>query len=488
MYPPTHVTLEGNTAEPELCELCSTLDFKDLFEWGLADVEIDFGTTDELLAREECDFCRILGTLCEDGLDHLQRGDIPSSPSDGKDRQRGFDLSQEIQALFVRDPAHCLTTKPCLVLKQSYRREYFGPIVSLRTVRGEIRGNLSLEDRRHVDFDLLKRMISKCATTHEECKRDPRDDEEMILIDVDQMCLVQVKSVQYVTLSYVWGNNPIFKTNQSNFQRLQAPGALNKVSNLTRDVAAVVKGLGVRYLWIDALCIIQDDESHKRTQISRMADIYGQSCLTIVALTGTSSESTLPGVSTPRPQTLSVVHGMPFTFHLSGLTKTAHDQVYETRGWTFQERLISRRCLYFTDRQVHFECRHGCTSDHEQIFPENDRRRYATPLNPLQPLHSLDKTEKFSLTTLETFTSMVCQYTSRTLSYPSDIENAFLGIQAFMSRKLSWRFVAALPMGVLDWALLWLPRGQLKRRSWVSTNGKEVRPPSWSWLGWEGQV
>ncbi|PVH75576.1 HET-domain-containing protein, partial [Cadophora sp. DSE1049] len=177
------------------------------------------------------------------------------------------------------------------------------------------------------------------------------------------MCLVQVKSVQYITLSYVWGNKPIFKTTQSNFQSLQTPGALDKISTLTKDVASVVKGLGIQYLWIDALCIIQDDESHKRTQISRMADIYGQSCLTIVALTGTSSESPIPGVSIPRPQTLSVVRGMPFTFHLSGLTQTAHDQIYETRGWTFQERLISRRCLYFTDRQMHFECRRGCTSD-----------------------------------------------------------------------------------------------------------------------------
>ncbi|KAK0105544.1 hypothetical protein ONS95_004096 [Cadophora gregata] len=484
MYPPTNVTLKGNTDPPKLCKLCSTLDFKDLFEWGLADVEIDFGTTEVLLGRKDCDFCRIIGTLCEDGLDHLRRGDSTSE----SDSQHGFNLSDPIQVLFVRDPAHCLSTKPCLVLKQSYHREYLGPIVSLRTVRGEIRGNMSLEDRRFVDFDKLKRMINKCASTHEVCKRDLRDDTEMILIDVNQMCLVQVRNVQYITLSYVWGNKPIFKTTTSNFSSLQIPGALDTVSTLTRDVAAVVRGLSIQYLWIDALCIIQDDESHKRTQISRMADIYGLSCLTVVALTGTSSDSPLPGVSTPRPQTLSVVHGMPFTFHLSGLTQTAHHQMYETRGWTFQERLISRRCLYFVDRQVHFECRHSCISDHEQIFPENDRGRYATPLSPLQPLHSLDTIDKFSLTAVETFTSIVCQYTARTLSYSSDIENAFLGIQAFMSRKLDWRFVAALPRGVFDWALLWLPRGQLKRRMWKSSDGREVRPPSWSWLGWEGQV
>lgn len=363
-------------------------------------------------------------------------------------------------------------------------------------MRGEIRGEFSLEDRRFVDFDLLKKMVNTCASTHEECKREKMEDREMILIDVEEMCLVQVKSVQYITLSYVWGGKPIFKTTRENFQSLQIPGALDSVSRLTRDVASVVKGLGVKYLWIDVLCIIQDDEGHKRVQINRMADIYGNSCLTIVALTGNDSDSPLPGISTPRPQTISVIHGMPFSFHLSGLTQTAHDQRYETRGWTFQERLISRRCLYFCDRQVYLECRKICTSDHEQQFPEQDRGRYSVPLNPLHALHLKDKdkigrvggVEKFSLSAIETFITVVCQYTARTLSFPSDIENAFLGVQAFMGRKLGWRFIAGLPVGVFDWALLWVPRGQLKRRSWIDGRGKEVRPPSWCWMGWEGQV
>ncbi|KAH6705438.1 heterokaryon incompatibility protein-domain-containing protein [Leptodontidium sp. MPI-SDFR-AT-0119] len=486
VYPSTHVTLKGNNDAQKLCELCTTLDFRDLFEWGLADVEIYFGTTDELLARMECDFCCLLGTLCEDGLDHLRRQDKKADEDD-----HGFNLTEPIQALLIRDPGHCLSTKPCLVLTQSYHREYLGPIVSLRSVRGEIRGEFSLEDRRFVYFDLLKKMVNTCASTHEECKREKMEEREMILIDVEEMCLVQVKSVQYITLSYVWGGKPIFKTTRENFQSLQIPGALDSVSRLTRDVASVVK-----YLWIDVLCIIQDDEGHKRVQINRMADIYGNSCLTIVALTGNDSDSPLPGISTPRPQTISVIHGMPFSFHLSGLTQTAHDQRYETRGWTFQERLISRRCLYFCDRQVYLECRKICTSDHEQQFPEQDRGRYSVPLNPLHALHLKDKdktgsegeVEKFSLSAMETFISVVCQYTARTLSLPSDIENAFLGIQSFMTRKLGWRFIAGLPDGVFDWALLWVPKGQLKRRSWIDGRGKEVRPPSWSWMGWEGQV
>ncbi|KAG4438463.1 hypothetical protein IFR05_006073 [Cadophora sp. M221] len=487
MYPPTLVTLKGRSDGQKLCELCAGLDFTDLFEWGLADVEIDFGTTEELMGRTKCDFCSLLSTLCEDGLDHLRRND-KKADRDGQ----GFNLTDPIQALLVRDPAHCLSTKPCLVLKQSYRREYLGPIVSLRTVRGEIRGKFSLEDKRFVDFDLLKKMIDTCASTHQECKREKMEDREMILVDVEKMCLVQVTGVLYITLSYVWGNKPIFKTTRENFQSLQIPGALDSVSRLTRDVASVVKGLGVKYLWIDALCIIQDDEEHKKVQISRMADIYGNSCLTIVALTGSDSDSPLPGISTPRPQAISVVDGMPFSFHLSGLTQTAHDQRYETRGWTFQERLISRRCLYFCDRQVYLECRKSCTSDHEQQFPEQDRGRYSVPLNPLHALHSKDENErgveKFSLNALETFISVVCQYTARTLSFPSDIENAFLGIQSFMTRKLGWRFVAGLPVGVFDWALLWVPKGQLKRRSWIDGEGEEVKPPSWSWMGWEGQV
>lgn len=487
MYPPTHVTLKhidnGHPSPDNLCEICAKLNFLGLFEWGLQDIEVSFRTTDELLARNDCPFCRLLGVLCEDGMDSLRRRNYQN----GED---GFDLNLPIEALFVRNPKLCLSTKPFLVLKQGWKREYLGPIVSLRTVRGDIRGKFEMEVSRFVDFSVLKKMLESCASNHATCARNDHNskkNDEMILIDVQQMCLVTSPTTEpYLTLSYVWGSPTPFKTLTTNITALQSPGALHTIPSfkLLQDAATVARSLNIPYLWIDALCIIQDSPIHITSQISVMSSIYANAYATIVALTSGSSSSPLPGVSEPRPKVVEVVTGMPFSVHLAGLEKAKRGTPYESRGWTMQERMLSRRCLVFGERSVWLECAESCESDVEHMFPECDRGRGVRAANPLRKM--LDNSSSIGMAELDAWCEIVLQYTSRKLSFESDIEKAFLGIETSLSQNRNWSYVAGLPTAVFDWALLWLPRGQLKRRSWTDGNGDVVRPPSWSWMGWMG--
>jgi Heterokaryon incompatibility protein (HET) len=328
---------------------------------------------------------------------------------------------------------------------------------------------------------------------------------ELVVVDVNQMCLVTLdgSEVDFITLSYVWGNSQMVKTTKQTFGQFQKPGSLLEagVSRVIQDAAAVVQGLGKSYLWVDALCIVQDDMEHRLGQIRRMADIYGQSWLTIVSLAGKDSSSPLPGVSHPRLQLVEVVQGMPITGVLSRLSSNAHNQIYEQRAWTFQERLISRRCLYFGEHQVYLDCGYGETNDHEQILPPMDRYRWSLAIelnslnNMVQHMDKLDicgfhETESFCISQLERYCKIISQYSSRALSFPSDIENAFLGIQDVLCHKLGWTSVAGLPTGVFDWALLWLPHGQLQRREWHihPDESTVISPPSWSWFGWLGKI
>jgi hypothetical protein len=134
-------------------------------------------------------------------------------------------------------------------------------------------------------------------------------------------------------------------------------------------------------------------------------------------------------------------------------------QFNEQRAWTFQERLISRGCLYLGERQAFLECGHGETSDHEQLFPTIDR--YKSPrienFNPLtkmvQPLDGgvsgFYRTESFSLFQLSQFNSLITQYTLRKLSFASDIENVFVGFQDVIVGKAQWCFIAGLPTGII---------------------------------------
>ena len=242
-----------------------------------------------------------------------------------------------------------------------------------------------------------------------------------------------------------------------------------------------------------------------------MAAIYGQAYLTVVALMGIGGNCALPGVSQLRAPLVEVVRGMPITARFPGLHYSAPNQVYEQRAWTFQERIISRRCLYLGERQAFFECSKGETSDHEQMFPEIDRYQMPETTNPLNFIDQKPEArgepeaqgesdtqrepeckdkDSFSVFQLKQFNNLVMKYSERKMSYLSDIKNAFVGVQDVIAQKCGWRFVAGLLIGVFDWALLWIPLGKLERRTWHqgSLDGPLVSPPSWSWFGWVGQV
>jgi hypothetical protein len=139
--------------------------------------------------------------------------------------------------------------------------------VSLRNVRGDIRGNYTLNISGYLNYDLLKNMVHECDSDHGPdcgCKlTDSNVQQGMVLVDVVRQCLVEIaqKDMKYITLSYVWGKDRMFTTLKQNFKDLQVPGALSKVSlcQTILDTIDLVRGLDVDYLWVDTLCIIQDD-------------------------------------------------------------------------------------------------------------------------------------------------------------------------------------------------------------------------------------
>lgn len=143
-YPPTQVSMKLLDSivpgSPDcLCELCSTIDFKDLFRWGCLDLETDFGAIQELVFRQYCHFCRLLSILFQDGLDYLIRNNERKNPYPNNYLESDFTFGEPIRASLVRDPLHCQPTKPFLVLKQGHKTEQLGPIVSLRAVKCKIR-------------------------------------------------------------------------------------------------------------------------------------------------------------------------------------------------------------------------------------------------------------------------------------------------------------------------------------------------------------
>jgi hypothetical protein len=124
---------------------------------------------------------------------------------------------------------------------------------------------------------------------------------DILLINIAREQIVRRKPhEEYIALSYVWGDskNESLRLNALNFQSLSTPGGLNSqekpIPKTVQDAIHVAQALGLRYLWVDSLCIIQDNPTEVHREISRMGEIYRNSKLTIVAASGNNNRSGLP--------------------------------------------------------------------------------------------------------------------------------------------------------------------------------------------------
>ena len=233
-------------------------------------------------------------------------------------------------------------------------------------------------DSDRVDTNLLRSWVSLCEEDHDTSATSPSSlalDSDLTLhvIDVKNNCLITLPSgMQYATLSYVWGppSTPQLCWTQETTARLLAIGGLDKwwndVPTTITDAMVVCKNLRIRYLWVDALCIQQDDEVMRARTIAQMDSVYTSSFLTIVCASGKDSWSGIPGVrQTPRNifKLVEDVQGVNLTNACLDYEEAEETFVWKLRGWTLQEEFLSNRLLVFSEHQAFFRCRHAAYSE-----------------------------------------------------------------------------------------------------------------------------
>jgi hypothetical protein len=121
------------------------------------------------------------------------------------------------------------------------------------------------------------------------------------VIDVKNECVVESSLTdRYLTLSYVWGLVPTMRLRQENIEGLMSIGALTRVRHqlpqTIKDAIDLVHLLDERFIWIDSLCLVEDDPDDLLRGVQEMDMIYELSALTIIAATGTDANAGLPGV------------------------------------------------------------------------------------------------------------------------------------------------------------------------------------------------
>ncbi|KLU81039.1 hypothetical protein MAPG_00134 [Magnaporthiopsis poae ATCC 64411] len=291
------------------------------------------------------------------------------------------------------------------------------------------------------------------------------------------------KTGRYVCLSYCWGTADFAKTTPDTIEAHRRGLDPQRLPRTFQDAIYIARALKVQYLWIDALCIIQNETAMAdwTTESARMAHVYQNSYLTIAAAWG---ESVLDGCFRDRELITQIgsVRVQKISHFPSGAAlRYRHDFPLLERGWTYQERMLSPRILYFGRQELLWDCWKertcGCRL---QTYPRGGGQKtcfYNATIGP-----GMERYGRHDLVG-NVWRSMVVQYSPLQLSFPADKLPAVSGLADLWASRMGWQYLAGLWRENLIADMCWYaPRSQTPARS------TQWRAPTWSWVSVDGPV
>lgn len=372
-----------------------------------------------------------------------------------------------------------------------------------------------LEER--VSF--VRSELNDCLSHHESCghmsSSSPEDPPQLPTRVIDvldgstngdlKVRLIRSNGMKahYVTLSYCWGGG---KTERSTIQELLQGIAPSRLAKTYEDAIYITRAMGIRYLWIDALCIMQNDPAEVEAEMAAMANIYQQAQVTISASASTDFHG-------------GCIHGfdppLPVIFSADKSSALAEQKAYvrcrprydehvlraplTTRGWTLQEDLIPLRTLYCANDQMYWQCwlktvtedgvidRTKFTDGRVVDRNENLYDDYGAPWHNQHYATSLKgSTSRFHgnirWTDFELWLQVINDFTARSLTYPEDRLRAVAGFLGPRDADDTDN-LAGLWRDDLAFNLWW--RAHPSSRD---LNRPAVGLPSWSWISFNGRI
>jgi hypothetical protein len=317
-------------------------------------------------------------------------------------------------------------------------------------------------------------------------------------------------NLSYVTLSYKWGESRRYVTNLQNLEQHKTKIPLKALPWTFKDAIYVANTLGFSWLWIDALCILQDSKDEQMHEIEKMDLIFRHSALTLFAAAAEHADAGLSVSRDPRwikPCRLMLkttlgertVQGSAY-ITLDDIDEESCKPLFG-RGWVLQEEVMSTRGLIFGP-QLSWRCM--CAKSSEKI-PDIERDKSGDGWNLLRlwiqhqdPVPNRDPWQRGNQ--FDHWYSMVTKYSRRALTYSSDVLPALAGVASAMATTHNCTYIAGLWQEDLQVGLCWyvtgsspLDREPLGKRtdpppgscpampswSWISQWGKEIRFRGW---------
>lgn len=349
--------------------------------------------------------------------------------------------------------------------------------------------------------------LQQCRSQHTQCERK-RSLVKLPLRVIDvgiegstlrpQLKITGLTLGEYATLSHCWGLSKRLTTTRANLEQHSTDGfSLADLPATFRDAILCTRLLRIRYLWIDALCIVQDDIGDWNRHAVLMHSIFSNAVLSLAALDSPDSNSGFLGVREDQSVVFDV-EGIAIGVRRKSLsTEEAIDSsILETRAWCFQERLLPPAVLHFGKAQLYWECLGAEASESLSEFSMVNE-----PTHPFQRLNTLETHDRGSWH--KTWLSLVEQYSRRLITRPGDRLPALRGLAEHVKRTIPRSERGSYNYGI--WAeyaytgLLWQraydrckqepqPPAELSdttrtgaASSQTKVDGNEDRAPSWSW-------
>jgi hypothetical protein len=290
----------------------------------------------------------------------------------------------------------------------------------------------------------------------------------------------------YATLSYCWGAPSAHVLTSATLEQYLRQIPWPSLPKTVRDAIMVARAAKMQYLWVDAVCIVQDDKQDKIHEIANMCDIYRNSYVTIVAGNADDASKGFLGQRVP-PETSTVPFRIgPGNFGTVSLQLRPRDHEVKTeaiqrRAWSLQEQVLAQRVLYFGNQTLEFRCGAGKQNlECRSIWPRvswNDEDENSLQRSMMRPL-PWNKEDALRL-----WAGLVTNYSPRMATFASDRLQALAGIAHAFSSTLGPTYHAGLWDYGLHRQLSWFrPQGPQASRSKVHC------APSWSWASSRGKL
>ncbi|KAI1757158.1 heterokaryon incompatibility protein-domain-containing protein [Xylaria castorea] len=349
---------------------------------------------------------------------------------------------------------------------------------------------------------LAHHWIKDCLEHHDMCSRgsshhharfvptrliDTRDPNRLFLL-----AATDAIGTEYIALSYAWGDGERFITTQANFKDYQNRIPLKSAPKTFTHAFQVTRELGYRYIWIDALCIVQDDNDDLERELAHMGEIYQHATFTIFA-------EGAPGVSGGlfrrrdpylyRPCFIDVkttTEKGVIAEQLTLGTVITSENYLKKRGWILQEEVLSSRCLSF-GKQVGWQC---TTSEASETRPAPRLRKTALNhgratcedklrlwLYASAQMGNAPREKWFRWNQYDAWYSVIEEYSTKNLTFATDQLRALSGLADLFREVHHATYVAGLWREDLQLGLAWYVASNDAR----PVNEAGDQKPSWSW-------